>query len=151
MTQIYLGATLQEMPGLFPTIPRGAVLVIGAVAGALTSFLRTRKGIPVDIGGIQDAVGKLEKRIGSQEEANRVKFSELSEKLTEHDKKLQEMPSTSQIVAAMEELLSKSMENLDQRLSTQAHSIDVLKTTVSQTDDLLEKVLEALDSIRQPA
>ncbi len=132
-------------------MPRGAVLVIGAIAGAITSFLRTRQGTPVDLGAVQEAIGKLEKRVGSQEEATRVKFSELSERLTEHDKKLQEVPSTSQIVAAMEELLSKSMQNLDQRLSTQAHSIDVLKTTVSQTDDLLEKVLEALDSIRQPS
>jgi uncharacterized coiled-coil protein SlyX len=48
----------------------------------------------------------------------------------------------------MEQLLSKTMASLDERLTTQAHSIEVLKTTVSQTDSLLERVLESLDSLQ---
>jgi hypothetical protein len=40
------------------------------------------------------------------------------------------------------------MATLDDRLTTQAHSIEVLKTTVSQTDSLLERVLESLDSLQ---
>jgi uncharacterized coiled-coil protein SlyX len=48
----------------------------------------------------------------------------------------------------MEQLLSKTMASLDDRLSAQARSIDVLKTTVSQTDSLLERVLESLDSLQ---
>jgi uncharacterized coiled-coil protein SlyX len=48
----------------------------------------------------------------------------------------------------MEQLLSKTMTSLDDRLTTQAHSIEVLKTTVSQTDSLLERVLESLDSLQ---
>ncbi len=48
----------------------------------------------------------------------------------------------------MEQLLSKTMSSLDERLTTQAHSIEVLKTTVSQTDSLLERVLESLDSLQ---
>jgi uncharacterized coiled-coil protein SlyX len=48
----------------------------------------------------------------------------------------------------MEQLLSKTMANLDERLTAQAHSIEVLKTTVSQTDGLLERVLESLDSLQ---
>jgi uncharacterized coiled-coil protein SlyX len=48
----------------------------------------------------------------------------------------------------MEGLLSKTMTSLDERLTTQAHSIEVLKTTVSQTDSLLERVLESLDSLQ---
>jgi len=48
----------------------------------------------------------------------------------------------------MEQLLSKTMASLDDRLTTQANSIDVLKATVSQTDSLLERVLESLDSLQ---
>jgi uncharacterized coiled-coil protein SlyX len=48
----------------------------------------------------------------------------------------------------MEQLLSKTMASLDDRLTTQARSIEVLKTTVSQTDSLLERVLESLDSLQ---
>ena len=40
------------------------------------------------------------------------------------------------------------MSSLDERLTTQAHSIEILKTTVSQTDSLLERVLESLDSLQ---
>jgi hypothetical protein len=40
------------------------------------------------------------------------------------------------------------MSSLDERLTVQAHSIDVLRTTVSQTDGLLERVLESLDSLQ---
>ena len=48
----------------------------------------------------------------------------------------------------MEQLLTKTMSSLDDRLSTQARSIEVLKTTVSQTDSLLERVLESLDTLQ---
>jgi hypothetical protein len=57
-------------------------------------------------------------------------------------------PSTSQIVSAMEQLLSKTMSSLDERLTSQARSIDILKTTVAQTDSLLERVLESFDSLQ---
>ena len=67
--------------------------------------------------------------------------------MEEHAVKLADIPSTSQIVAAMEQLLSKTMASLDERLTTQAHSIEALKTTVTQTDSLLERVLESLDSL----
>jgi uncharacterized coiled-coil protein SlyX len=48
----------------------------------------------------------------------------------------------------MEQLLSKTMTSLDERLTTQAHSIEALKATVTQTDGLLERVLESLDSLQ---
>jgi uncharacterized coiled-coil protein SlyX len=51
----------------------------------------------------------------------------------------------------MEQLLSKTMTSLDERLTTQAHSIEALKTTVTQTDSLLERVLESLDSLESYA
>jgi uncharacterized coiled-coil protein SlyX len=68
--------------------------------------------------------------------------------LDDHAVKLAEAPTIGQIVAAMEQLLSHTMASLDERLSTQSHSIDVLKTAVSQTDSLLERVLESLDSLQ---
>ena len=41
-----------------------------------------------------------------------------------------------------------TMASLDERLSSQAQSIEGLKTTVSQTDGLLERVLESLDTLQ---
>ncbi|MBZ5577846.1 MAG: hypothetical protein LAP40_14895 [Acidobacteriia bacterium] len=93
-------------------------------------------------------MAELEARVASQEASQAGRFSQIETRLEEHAAKLSEIPSTTQIVAAMEQLLSKTMASLDERLSTQAHSIEVLKTTVSQTDSLLERVLESLDSLQ---
>jgi hypothetical protein len=51
----------------------------------------------------------------------------------------------------MEQLIARTMTSLDDRLTNQAHSIEVLKATVSQTDSLLERVLESLDSLQNYA
>ena len=40
------------------------------------------------------------------------------------------------------------MSSLDDRLTT--HSIEVLKTTVSQTDSLLERVLDSMQAYAEP-
>jgi len=96
---------------------------------------------------LKRAIVNLEYRLSVQETAS-ARFMQLEARLDEHAARLAEVPSTSQIVAAMEQLLSKTMGSLDDRLTTQAHSIEVLKTTVSQTDSLLERVLESLDSLQ---
>jgi chromosome segregation ATPase len=80
--------------------------------------------------------------------AGEARFAQVESRLEEHAARLADVPSTSQIVAAMEQLLSKTMASLDDRLTNQANSIDVLKATVSQTDSLLERVLESLDSLQ---
>ena len=90
----------------------------------------------------------LESRLAAQETATAARLAQIEARLDEHSAKLAEVPSTSQIVSAMEQLLSRTMASLDDRLTTQAHSIEVLKTTVSQTDSLLERVLESLDSLQ---
>ena len=97
---------------------------------------------------LKRSVGNLESRLAAQETATASRFGQIEARLDEQAAKLAEVPSTSQIVSAMEQLLSKTMVSLDDRLTTQAHSIEVLKTTVSQTDSLLERVLESLDSLQ---
>lgn len=130
-------------------VPRVAIFLAGVAAGALTSV--RREGTGADAGAVQDlrrSVAELEARLAAQEANQANRFSQIETRLEEHAAKLSEIPSTTQIVAAMEQLLSKTMGTLDERLGTQAHSIEVLKTTVSQTDSLLERVLESLDSLQ---
>jgi chromosome segregation ATPase len=131
-------------------IPRVAIFLAGVAAGALTNS-RRQEGASADPAVAKDlknSLSNLEERIIAQETASAVRFTQIEARLDEHANKLADVPSTSQIVAAMEQLLSKTMSSLDDRLTTQAHSIDVLKTTVSQTDSLLERVLESLDSLQ---
>jgi uncharacterized coiled-coil protein SlyX len=128
---------------------RIAIFLAGIAAGALTGT--RRKGAGMDPGVVQDlkrSLADLDMRVTAQETATAGSFARIDARLEEHAAKLADVPSTTQIVAAMEQLLSKTMASLDERLTTQARSIEVLKTTVSQTDSLLERVLESLDSLQ---
>lgn len=130
-------------------VPRVAIFLAGVAAGALTNS--RRQGSAGDSAATQElkrSVEALEARIAAQEEATSERLAQVETRLEEHAARLADVPSTSQIVAAMEQLLSKTMTSLDERLTSQAHSIEVLKTTVSQTDSLLERVLESLDSLQ---
>jgi uncharacterized coiled-coil protein SlyX len=138
------------MSRVLNSIPRVAIFLAGIAAGALTSSRRERGGSAPDpaAGDWKKALAGLEARLAAQASADASRFAQIETRLDEHAAKLADVPSTSQIVSAMEQLLSKTMANLDDRLTTQAHSIEVLKTTVSQTDSLLERVLESLDSLQ---
>ncbi|HEY1340050.1 MAG TPA: hypothetical protein VGF59_21200 [Bryobacteraceae bacterium] len=137
------------MPRALNYIPRLAIFLAGIAAGALTTTRRERGGTaPENAEELKRALAELQSRLATQDAANANRFGQIEARLDEHASKLAEMPSTTQIVSAMEQLLAKTMASLDQRLTTQAHSIEVLKTTVSQTDSLLERVLESLDSLQ---
>jgi chromosome segregation ATPase len=139
------------MPRNIDYLPRIAIFLAGIAAGALTGVRRERGAAGMDPAALQElknSLAGLETRLTEQDAASTQRFTKIEARLEEHATKLSEVPSTAQIVAAMEQLLSKTMASLDDRLTTQAHSIEVLKTTVSQTDSLLERVLESLDSLQ---
>jgi chromosome segregation ATPase len=140
------------MSRVFSYVPRLAIFAAGIVAGVLTSSRRQHGGI--DTAAEQDlkrSIADLESRLEAHESADAARFAQVETRLDEHAVKLADVPSTAQIVGAMEQLLSKTMTSLDERLTTQAHSIEALKTTVTQTDSLLERVLESLDSLQTSA
>jgi chromosome segregation ATPase len=129
--------------------PRVALFLAGVAVASLTRPRRDAAGMdPEALADLKKSLAGLESRIQAREEADTDRFGRIESRLEEHAAKFADVPSTSQIVAAMEQLLSKTMSSLDDRLSAQARSIDVLKTTVSQTDSLLERVLESLDTLQ---
>ena len=140
-----------------------AIFVAGAVAAGLVAGRRRDKapaapavpasplphpGDSVAVLELRRALVDLENRVAVQESSSTQRFGQIEARIEEQSAKLAELPSTQQIVSAMEQLLAKTMASLDDRLTTQAQSIEVLKTTVSQTDSLLERVLESLDSLQ---
>jgi len=130
-------------------VPRLAIFLAGIAAGALTASRRDGGVVdPQTVDKLKRSLEDLESRLAARDSADAARFTQLETRLDDHATKLADIPSTSQIVAAMEQLLSKTMMSLDDRLSAQAHSIEVLKATVSQTDSLLERVLESLDSLQ---
>ena len=136
-----------------------AIFLAGAVAVGVATRRRREKasGTPAasTVAGdspavleLRRALASLETRLAGQESLTAQRFGQIEARIEEQSAKLAEIPSTQQIVTAMEQLLAKTMSSLDDRLTTQAQSIEVLKTTVSQTDSLLERVLESLDSLQ---
>ena len=137
------------MSRVIDSVPRMVFFLAGVAVAAVTLPRRERSGMDPDTTEeLKKSLAQLETRIQEHETANAARFTQVETRLEEHSAKLADVPSTSQIVAAMEQLLTRTMASLDDRLTTQAHSIEVLKTTVSQTDSLLERVLESLDSLQ---
>ena len=145
------GRIIRESPmsRVIESVPRVVFFLAGVAAAAVALPRRERAGMdPAATEDLKAALANLESRMQARESADATRFAQVESKLDEHSAKLADVPSTSQIVAAMEQLLSRTMASLDDRLSTQAHSIEILKSTVSQTDALLERVLESLDSLQ---
>ena len=96
---------------------------------------------------LRQLVSSVESRLASQESLSADLLKQLEGRLEALASRVGETPSTQEIVAAVERLLFRTMTSLDERLSAQAQSIELLKGTVSQTDSLLERVLESIDSL----
>jgi len=125
-------------------LQRLAVLIGGFAAGAL---IRRWQAQDTPGGASQRSVDRLSKEWKAQVRAHDQRIGRLEARSDAQEAKLQEMPSTVQMVSAMDELMAKAMSGLEGRLTAQAQSIETLQATVSQTDELLERVLESLDTL----
>ena len=124
---------------------------IGRVEQALTAGLEERYLSLVEL---QHAAGEMQQRIQSVVEAQEALRSEIrqlekgvaavGETATHVESDLAEAtrPTT-----AVEEALLAQIAVLEQQIQSQDQSIDALQTAVSQSEDLLERVVEALGSL----
>jgi len=124
-----------------------AIFLAGVATAALATSRRRKALEPDGSEELKRAMAQLEARLEARDAATESRLSRVESTMEAHTAKLADVPSTSQIVAAMEQLLSRTMSSLDDRLTNQANAIEVLKSTVSQTDGLLERVLESLDAL----
>lgn len=137
-------------------VPRAAIFLAGVAAGAV-ALTRREGGRPdgAALADLKKSISSLDGRVAEQAVAQAERFQQIETRLdehavrlNEHTAKLADVPTTAELIGAMEGLLKKTMSSLEERMSTQAHSIELLKTTVSQTDSLLERVLESLDQLQ---
>jgi chromosome segregation ATPase len=109
----------------------------GDSAHALAAIAALESSVAVLTTRYDGRLAEVESRIGDHDV-----------KLGDHAAKLKEMPTLAQVVSTMEEMLSSTMSGLDKKLSEQVSSIDVLKTTVAQSDELMERVLDSIYSLQ---
>lgn len=127
-----------------PIFSRLAVVVLGFAAGrALAKRWQESEPAPLDFHRPRAA---LSPEIRLQVMAYERRIRNLESQVRAHEAQLREVPA--QIHSEMDAILTKATDHLDERLTLQAQSIDALQQTVTQTDELLERVLESLDLLR---
>ena len=76
------------------------------------------------------------------------RLAAVESRMSDHDAKLKELPTLAQVVSTMEEMLSSTLSDLDSKLFEQVRTIEVLRTTVAQSDELMGKVLDSIDRLQ---
>jgi hypothetical protein len=142
------------MQKYIPLIPEAGIFLAGVlVAGFFAIRARDKaaggaKAHAAEMLELRRVLAAVESRLSCHESATSARLTDLQSRIEEHSARLAETPSPRQIMAAMDQLHSNAMASLDDRLSMQANSIEVIKAAVSQTDGLLERVLESLDALQ---
>jgi len=121
---------------------------LAAVIGGFAAGVLVRRWQAYDTAASWRSLDRLSREWKAQVRAHDYRLSRLEARSAAHEAKLREVPSTAQLVSAIDELLAKALSGLESRLTAQARSIEMLQMTVSQTDELLERVLESLDTLR---
>jgi len=124
-------------------LQRIAVLIGGFAAGAAL-----RRWHKHEAAASQRSLDRLSRELKAQVRAHEFRLDHLEARADIHEAKLKEAPRTAQVLAAIDKSVAKAISGLEARLSAQAQSMETLQLTVSQTDDLLERVLESLDILR---
>jgi len=121
---------------------------LATVIGGFAAGVLVRRWLAGDTAASRRALGRISREWRAQVSAHDNRLIRLEAQAGAHEARLKEMASTAQVVSSMDELLGKAMSGLEGRLTVQAQSIETLQTTISQTDELLERVLESLDTLR---
>lgn len=124
--------------------PRLAVLIGGFAAGTLM-----RRWLARDAPARIVSLDRTGRELKAQVRTHEARIGRLESQAQRHEAMLREVPTTRELIAAMDDLLGKALSGLDARLTAQARSIETLQMTVTQTDELLERVLESLDTLHE--
>ena|SRR5579871_4164706 len=124
--------------------PRLAVLIGGFAAGTLM-----RRWLAQDAPARVVSLDRIGRELKAQVRSQEARLGRLETQSERHESLLREMPTRGELIAAMDDLLGKALSGLDTRLTAQARSIETLQMTVTQTDELLERVLESLDTLHE--
>jgi len=94
------------------------------------------------------AIATLESTVAALTARYDDRLAAVDSRLNDHDAKLKELPTLAQVVSTMEEMLSSTMSDLDSKLFEQVRSIEVLRTMVASSDELMGKVLDSIDRLQ---
>ena len=76
-----------------------------------------------------------------------VRLDAMDSRMAEHERRLNDMPPLSAILSATDETIARKLRGLDEKLAAQSLSIEALRATTAQMDDLLPKLLESVEAL----
>ncbi len=126
-------------------VKAGQTLLI--VAGVGIGILRGRGSFPVAAGAGQAQLAELEGNYRALAESVR----SLEDRTTLLESVQGDVVTHSQLDSAIELAFAPLCRDLDRRFQQQAESVEALRAMVSRTDELLDRVLENLESMEHQA
>ena len=106
---------------------------------------------------LAQSVAELQKRLDSAPlpaEAASERIDAVSRRVEQLEQRLEQLvgeapavPPIDQILAAVEHMVAMKIAGLDERLSDQVHAIELLRNASTQTDALLQKLIQAVESL----
>lgn len=92
-------------------------------------------------------IDQLDARVSAVEskaDATQDQVASLEQKVNTNDQKLQ---ATSQVVLSLEQLFTQRLGDLDRRLAEQGRSLEAMNSSIAQSDELLERVLDLVQNL----
>jgi hypothetical protein len=121
------------------TAGRSALIVVGALYGLLRGLR-----LPGDI--TQDAAGM--EMVRARVDTLHVAVARLAEQTEQLQIKLGHMVTKNELSQTLDRVFGQLEQGVDARFENQTRSVEALRTMVGQTDELLQRVLDGLESMR---
>jgi len=85
------------------------------------------------------------------------KIDAVTERIGQLEKRVEQMaaeppvagPSIEQVLTAVEQMVATKIGGLDERLTDQVHAIELLRHASTQTDSLLQRLIQAVEGLAQ--
>lgn len=147
-----------------------ALLGGGMVVGFVSAMVRRKQleepapAIPIPdpvvtkrIEDLAQSVAELQKRLdrvalpaeatGERLDAVSRRVEQLEQRVHQLVSEAPALPPIDQILAAVEHMVATKVAGLDKQLSDQVHAIEMLRNASTQTDALLQKLIQAVESL----
>ncbi len=140
-------------------IPRTVVFVGGAAIGLMSALLRSRESGKQGAGRLTPntlftqpistmATTRVSTELSPRYSTLQKRVASLEALVEAHDAKLRNVPTTEQIVEAMDQVFERGAAALHARFAEQTRALENLQAVVGQTDELLEKILDSIYSLQ---
>ena len=127
------------LPKNLSTAGKTALVIAGGAFGLLRS-LRLLSNVTSHSAALQT----LEARVDTMH----VAVARLADQTAQFQKSLDRMATREELTATLDRVFGRMEREVEARFEQQSRSVEALRTMIGQTDELLQRVLDGLESIK---